>query len=62
MKDSNIYMLPVEQLRNKGISIHEVSRGGDVTYHGPGQIVGYPIMDLNNFGKDIKDFVWKKRD
>jgi lipoyl(octanoyl) transferase len=55
---SNI-LVPIEQLKNSGVGIHEVSRGGDVTYHGPGQIVGYPIMDLNHFGKDIKDFVWK---
>lgn len=52
-------LLPLEALRANGIGVHEVSRGGDVTYHGPGQIVGYPIMDLNHYGKDIKAFVWK---
>lgn len=46
-------------LKSQGITIYEVSRGGDVTYHGPGQIVGYPIMDLKKHGRDIKDFVWK---
>ena len=55
---SNI-LLPAEELKKNGIGVHEVSRGGDVTYHGPGQIVGYPIMDLNNYGRDIKEFVWK---
>lgn len=57
-KDSNI-LINREWLAKNGISIHEISRGGDVTYHGPGQIVGYPIFDLHNYGKDIHDFVWK---
>lgn len=48
-----------ETLEESGVSVYEVSRGGDVTYHGLGQIVGYPILDLNNYGKDIKDFVGK---
>lgn len=56
--ESNI-LLPEEMLRANGVSIYNVSRGGDVTYHGPGQIVGYPIFDLNQHGKDIKDFVGK---
>lgn len=56
--EANI-LVPVETLRANGVGVHEVSRGGDVTYHGPGQIVGYPVFNLGNFGKDIKDFVWK---
>ena len=52
-------LLPREELEAKGVGIYEVSRGGDVTYHGPGQLVGYPIMNLNRLGRDVKDFVWK---
>ncbi|MDI3547645.1 MAG: lipoyl(octanoyl) transferase [Halanaerobiales bacterium] len=55
-KDTNILM-PEDLLKSKGIKIYRIDRGGDVTYHGPGQIVGYPIMDLKNHGKDIRKFV-----
>lgn len=52
-------LLPRDLLREQGIGVYDVTRGGDVTYHGPGQVVGYPIMDLNHHGRDIKEFVWK---
>lgn len=55
---SNIY-LSQEQLEKKGVAVYEVRRGGDVTYHGPGQIVGYPLLNLNRHGNDIHDFVFK---
>ncbi|MEI7615254.1 MAG: lipoyl(octanoyl) transferase LipB [Actinomycetota bacterium] len=55
---SNI-LLADDRLKSAGVSIYEVSRGGDVTYHGPGQIVGYMIMDLNKHGRDIHKFVGK---
>jgi lipoyl(octanoyl) transferase len=42
----NNVIVSEEVLKSQGVTIYEVSRGGDVTYHGPGQIVGYPIMDL----------------
>lgn len=54
---SNIIM-PEEFLKSKGIDVFEVNRGGDVTYHGPGQVVGYPIVDLKNFERDVKQFVF----
>ena len=44
-------------LDEKGIKIYEISRGGDVTYHGPGQVVGYPIIDLKKMGIGIKEYV-----
>jgi len=54
---SNI-IVPRAELDANRISIYEVARGGDVTYHGPGQIVGYPIVDLKDLNKGVKDFVW----
>ena len=47
-----------ETLETLGISLFFIERGGDVTYHGPGQIVGYPIIDLRHRGKDIRKFVY----
>lgn len=51
-------LLPQDELEKLGVSVFDITRGGDVTYHGPGQIVGYPIMDLNLQDRDIKKYVW----
>lgn len=46
-------LLDEEGLREKNAKFYKINRGGDITYHGPGQIVGYPILDLDNFFTDI---------
>jgi lipoyl(octanoyl) transferase len=47
----------VEYLRENQISVYDIDRGGDITYHGPGQLVGYPIIDLNNWYKDSHKYL-----
>jgi len=44
-------------LKSRGATFHKINRGGDITYHGPGQIVGYPILDLDNFFTDIHKYL-----
>jgi len=46
-----------EYLKQNEISVYDIDRGGDITYHGPGQIVGYPIIDLNNWYKDTHKYL-----
>lgn len=55
--DFNNLLLNENQLQEKGISFYKINRGGDITYHGYGQIVGYPILDLDNFFNDIGKYM-----
>jgi len=50
-------LVPPAMRREKGIELYECDRGGDVTYHGPGQVVAYPIMDLKEWKRDVGAFV-----
>ncbi len=54
--EANVLLNP-KQLQDKGIDYFQTNRGGDSTYHGPGQIVGYPIIDLDNFFSDIHAYM-----
>lgn len=51
------FSTPPEFLRAKGVELFEIERGGDVTFHGPGQLVGYPIFDLGEHQKDLHWFL-----
>lgn len=47
------------QLKANNATFYKIDRGGDITYHGPGQIVGYPILNLENFVKGAKEYIYK---
>ena len=55
--DLSNLLLNETQLAEKGATFYKINRGGDITYHGPGQIVGYPILDLENFFTDIHKYL-----
>ncbi len=55
--DISNLLLNEEQLKAKKATYYKINRGGDITYHGPGQVVGYPILDLDNFFTDIHKYL-----
>ena len=55
-KDENM-LVPESYLRSIGAEFFHIDRGGDVTYHGPGQVVGYPILDLEQIGIGLRDYI-----
>ena len=55
--DENHLLAGDDELREKGVDVFRIDRGGDVTYHGPGQLVGYPILNLASYGEDIHRYL-----
>jgi len=55
--DEKNLVIPLENLSSIGASYHQINRGGDITYHGPGQVVVYPVIDLENFFTDIHQYM-----
>lgn len=55
--DLSNLLVDEKELASKGAKFYKINRGGDITYHGPGQIVGYPILDLDNFFTDIHKYL-----
>ncbi|WP_308549928.1 lipoyl(octanoyl) transferase LipB [uncultured Parabacteroides sp.] len=55
-KDANL-LIPEELLVQRGISFYHINRGGDITYHGPGQITGYPVFDLDVWKLGLKQYI-----
>lgn len=55
--DFSNLLVSKDELKEKNATFYKVNRGGDITYHGPGQVVGYPILDLENFFTDIHKYL-----
>ena len=55
--NKNNLLVNEESLKSRSATFYKINRGGDITYHGPGQIVGYPILDLDNFFTDIHKYL-----
>jgi len=54
--DQNNLLVNNEYLKTKGVEFYKTNRGGDITYHGPGQLVGYPILDLESLGLSVRSY------
>jgi len=52
-------IVPAETLTQLGIAVFHTNRGGGITYHGPGQLVGYPILNLRENGLGVRDYIWR---
>jgi len=57
-KMENLLATP-QSLASHGVRFYETTRGGDITYHGPGQVVGYPLLHLGEGNRDVRKYVWK---
>jgi lipoyl(octanoyl) transferase len=57
--DDNHLLASDEELAKDGIEVFHIDRGGDITYHGPGQVVGYPIIDLHQHSPDVHEYLRK---
>lgn len=54
---SSNLLVDLSVLKSKGVALYQIDRGGDITFHGPGQIVCYPIVDLEHFGIGLRRFI-----
>lgn len=57
-KESNL-LIPEQILGERGITLFHVNRGGDITYHGPGQVTGYPVFDLDRWQLGLKQYIYR---
>ncbi len=57
--DFSNLLINKEQLADKGIDYYHIDRGGDITYHGPGQLVAYPVFNLDSFGIGTREYVYR---
>ncbi len=60
--DEHNMLIHADFLRKIEATYYKINRGGDITYHGPGQLVGYPIIDLENYGIGVREYIEKMED